>query len=87
MDTRNPLSSYLLLKLAAGSSRQTPLIFHANGGTGKLERIAKECKADVIGLDWAVDMAEARRIFGAWTAKKLQLPAPRASSSRHSMYS
>jgi len=41
-----------------------PLIFHANGGTGKLERIAAECKADVIGLDWATDMAEARRIFG-----------------------
>lgn len=44
---------------------QVPLIFHANGGTGKLERIAAECKADVIGLDWATDMAEARRIFGA----------------------
>jgi len=43
---------------------EVPLIFHANGGTGKLHRIQKECRADVIGLDWACDMAEARAIFG-----------------------
>lgn len=40
-----------------------PLIFHANGGVGKLD-IMKESKADVIGLDWSTSMAEARSVFG-----------------------
>lgn len=44
----------------------TPLIFHANGGTGKLDLI-KSSKADVIGIDWATDMAQARSLFGAGT--------------------
>jgi len=38
----------------------TPLIFHANGGTGKLESLGG-CTADVVGLDWAVDLQDARR--------------------------
>lgn len=42
---------------------QTPLILHANGGVGKLG-IMKESAADVIGLDWSTDMAEARMVFG-----------------------
>ena len=41
----------------------TPLIFHANGGVGKLE-VMKSSKADVIGLDWETNMAEARAVFG-----------------------
>jgi len=41
----------------------TPLIFHANGGVGKLELIT-ECSADVIGLDWNTSMSEARAVFG-----------------------
>lgn len=41
-----------------------PLMFHANGGTGKLEIISAGCTADVIGLDWAVDMAVARETLG-----------------------
>ncbi|BDA40596.1 Uroporphyrinogen decarboxylase [Coccomyxa sp. Obi] len=41
----------------------TPLIFHANGGTGKLDRVA-QCSADVIGLDWHTDMADARTQLG-----------------------
>lgn len=40
-----------------------PLILHANGGVGKLE-IMTASTADVIGLDWSTDMADARRIFG-----------------------
>jgi len=40
----------------------TPLIFHANGGHGKLHEI-KRSTADVIGLDWETDMAEARSIM------------------------
>lgn len=39
-----------------------PLIFHANGGVGKLERM-EGCTADVLGLDWNTDMAEARKMF------------------------
>jgi uroporphyrinogen decarboxylase len=39
-----------------------PLIFHANGGVGKLTAMAS-CSADVLGLDWNTDMAEARAAF------------------------
>ena len=45
-----------------------PIIFHANGGTGKLEFMANgACEADVIGLDWATDMGVARATMGADT--------------------
>ncbi len=33
-------------------------------GTGKLDKVA-QCSADVIGLDWHTDMADARRQLGA----------------------
>ena len=38
----------------------TPLIFHANGGVGKLAAIQKT-SADVVGIDWNTSMAEARK--------------------------
>ena len=41
-----------------------PLIFHANGSAGK-ERAMAACSADVLGLDWATDMRDARATFGA----------------------
>jgi uroporphyrinogen decarboxylase len=41
------------------SHPDTPLIFHANGGVGKLAAL-QSCTADVIGLDWSTDMHEAR---------------------------
>eukprot|EP00898_Chlorokybus_atmophyticus_P001469 jgi/Chlat1/2322/Chrsp17S00175 len=41
----------------------TPLIFHANGGCGKMEQI-KLCSADVVGIDWNTDIAEARDVLG-----------------------
>ena len=40
----------------------TPLIFHANGGVGKLADMQGSA-ADVIGLDWNTGMAEARAAF------------------------
>eukprot|EP00884_Botryococcus_braunii_P021085 jgi/Botrbrau1/7660/Bobra.0159s0102.1 len=43
---------------------QAPLIFHANGGTGKLELIGG-CAADVVGLDWQTEMGAAREILGS----------------------
>ena len=33
-------------------------------GVGKLHRMA-ECNADVLGLDWSTDMAEARQVLGS----------------------
>lgn len=39
-----------------------PLIFHANGGVGKLGSMST-CNADVLGLDWNTDMREARAAF------------------------
>ncbi|CAM6026861.1 unnamed protein product [Sphagnum balticum] len=42
-----------------------PLIFHANGGTGKLHIIAQRHHQDVVvGLDWATEMHQARSLFG-----------------------
>lgn len=41
-----------------------PLIFHANGGTGKLSQM-DACTSDVLGLDWACTMEEARSHYGA----------------------
>jgi|TARA_B100001142_G_scaffold162578_1_gene162651 uroporphyrinogen decarboxylase len=41
----------------------TPLIFHANGGCGKLHEL-KKSTADVIGLDWNTSMSEARAVLG-----------------------
>eukprot|EP00475_Leptophrys_vorax_P037768 TRINITY_DN6556_c0_g1_i1.p1 TRINITY_DN6556_c0_g1~~TRINITY_DN6556_c0_g1_i1.p1 ORF type:complete len:421 (-),score=18.38 TRINITY_DN6556_c0_g1_i1:219-1430(-) len=41
-----------------------PLIFHGNGGTGKLHLVHAGCSADVIGLDWGSDMQCARETFG-----------------------
>ncbi len=40
-----------------------PLIFHGNGGTGKLG-VMRHSSADVLGLDWACTMAEARHALG-----------------------
>mgnify|MGYP003949802519 FL=1 len=42
----------------------TPLIFHANGGVGKLNTL-KDSAADVIGLDWSTSMQDARSILGS----------------------
>ena len=42
---------------------EVPLIFYANGGTGKLADI-KAAGADVVGLDWGMDMADARAALG-----------------------
>ena len=35
----------------------------AHAGTGKLE-LMRNTAADVVGLDWAVDMADARKALG-----------------------
>lgn len=40
-----------------------PLVLYANGSGGLLERM-KETGVDVLGLDWTVDMADARRRLG-----------------------
>jgi uroporphyrinogen decarboxylase len=41
----------------------TPLMLYANGSGGLLERMGRT-GADVIGLDWTVDMADARQRLG-----------------------
>ncbi|XP_042467778.1 uroporphyrinogen decarboxylase 1, chloroplastic-like isoform X1 [Zingiber officinale] len=43
---------------------QTPLVLYINGNGGLLERMT-ETGVDVIGLDWTVDMADARRRLGS----------------------
>ena len=41
-----------------------PVVFHMNGGTGKLEYMSF-CSADVIGLDWHIEMQTARGLLGS----------------------
>ncbi len=41
-----------------------PIIFHGNGGTGKFG-VMQHSNADVLGLDWACTMADARQALGA----------------------
>ena len=41
----------------------TPLIFHANGGTGKFGEMAG-LTSDVLGFDWACTMGDARAFYG-----------------------
>jgi uroporphyrinogen decarboxylase len=45
------------------SHPRVPLTLYANGSGGLLERMGAT-GADVIGLDWTVDMADARRRLG-----------------------
>jgi len=40
-----------------------PLVLYANGNGGLLERM-RSTEVDVIGLDWTVDMADARKRLG-----------------------
>jgi uroporphyrinogen decarboxylase len=42
----------------------TPLTLYANGSGGLLERLGAT-GADVVGLDWTTDMADARRRLGS----------------------
>ncbi|KAA8497188.1 Uroporphyrinogen decarboxylase [Porphyridium purpureum] len=53
------------IEIARRRHLDTPLIFFANGGAGKLELIQKLAPSvNVVGLDWATDMADARKTFG-----------------------
>lgn len=42
---------------------ETPLMLYVNSSGGLLERMG-QCGADVIGLDWTVDMIDGRRRLG-----------------------
>ena len=48
-----------------------PVTLYANGSGGLIERLGST-GADVIGLDWTVDMADARRRLGGEAAKSVQ---------------
>ena len=52
-----------VIEIVKAKYPDTPLIFHANGGVGKLEGL-KRSSADVVGLDWNTSMSEARRVLG-----------------------
>lgn len=53
-----------VMKKVRARHPEVPLIFHGNGGTGK-EHVMARCTADVLGLDWACDMATARQLYGS----------------------
>ena len=58
-----PYSERVIAKVKA-KYPDTPLIYHANGGAGKLE-LMKGSSADVLGLDLNTSMKDARRILGS----------------------
>jgi len=62
-----PYAEELIARVKAARPN-VPLIFHANGGTGKLHIVADRKHQDVVvGLDWATDMREAREQLGEQT--------------------
>ena len=50
-----------------------PITLYANGSGGLLERMGST-GADVIGLDWTVDMADARARLGSQQAVQVRCP-------------
>lgn len=52
---------------------RTPLTLYANGSGGLLERL-KATGVDVVGLDWTVDMGDARRRLGSDVAVQVGGP-------------
>ena len=53
----------------------TPVTVYANGSGGLIERLGAT-GADVVGLDWSVDMADARRRLGPGVAVQVGAAAP-----------
>lgn len=51
----------------------TPLTLYANGSGGLLERLGAT-GADVVGLDWTVDMADARQRLGSKQSVQVGVP-------------
>jgi len=51
------------IKIIKTNHPDVPVIYFANGGSSYLE-LQKDMGADMICIDWAVDMAEARKILG-----------------------
>lgn len=66
------------------SHPRTPLTLYANGSGGLLERMAGT-GADVIGLDWTVDMADARRRLGPNQAVQVSAAGGRQGRLRAAM--
>jgi len=58
-----PYADQVIAKIKA-KHPDVPLIYFANGGSSYLER-QKDMKADMICVDWKVDMAVARQTLGA----------------------
>lgn len=53
-----------MIESVKASHPNTPLTLYANGSGGLLERLGAT-GADVVGLDWTVDMADARQRLGS----------------------
>lgn len=51
------------IKIIKEKHPDTPVIYFANGGSSYLE-LQRDMGADMIAVDWSIDMAEARRILG-----------------------
>jgi uroporphyrinogen decarboxylase len=63
-----------IIKTVKARHPETPVTLYANGSGGLLERMGST-GADVIGLDWTVDMADARRRLGP--TQSVQVPCLR----------
>lgn len=52
-----------VIRIVKEAHPDVPVIYFANGGSSYLE-LQRDMGADMIAVDWSVDMAEARRILG-----------------------
>uniref|UniRef100_A0A7S1EQE7 Uroporphyrinogen decarboxylase n=1 Tax=Timspurckia oligopyrenoides TaxID=708627 RepID=A0A7S1EQE7_9RHOD len=53
------------VEIIKGAHPNTPIIFFANGGSGKLEMIQQSINdLDVMGIDWSIDLRSARDSLG-----------------------
>ncbi|KAG5654673.1 hypothetical protein H0H81_009922 [Sphagnurus paluster] len=58
------ISTSVRRRLAAENLHSTPIILFAKGANHALGFLAKNAGYDVLGLDWMIDPAEARRVVG-----------------------
>ena len=62
-----------IIQAAKREHPTVPITVYANGSGGLLERLGST-GADVVGLDWTVDMADARRRLGPDVSVQVRMP-------------
>ncbi len=72
-----------IIQAAKREHPTVPITVYANGSGGLLERLGTT-GADVVGLDWTVDMADARRRLGPDVSVQVRIAVHCSCSPVHS---